>query len=158
MLQRQQLPHCHFPLACPLGQLWWCAQAKFTNLQLKSLWQFFAMQSSTRRMRNANQSVRYVYASVTCVQGVCVWRVRACVCVCAQLIWCIVDFLAFSRQILIDILLCGAHQARGGRGNCGIQRWAGRSMWCVWVCVCASVRGVCRPTVNAMQKQFQLSN
>lgn len=99
------------------------------------------MQSSTRRMRNANQSVRYVYASVTCVQGVC--GVCARVCVCAQLIWCIVDFLAFSRQILIDILLCGAHQASGGRGNCGIQRWAGRSMWCVGVRLCVLAGVVC---------------
>lgn len=85
------------------------------------------MQSSTRRMRNANQSVRYVYASVTCVQG-CVCGMRARVCVCAQLIWCIVDFLAFSRQILIDILLCGAHQAGAGGGAIAAFS-AGRSMW-----------------------------
>lgn len=109
-------------------------------------------------MRNANQSVRYVYASVTCVQGVC--GVCAHVCVCAQLIWCIVDFLAFSRQILIDILLCGAHQARGGGGAIAAFS-AGLGGPCgVWVCVsvCVSGRGVCWPTVNAMQKQFQLSN
>lgn len=104
------------------------------------------MQSSTRRMRNANQSVRYVYASVTCVQGVCVWRVCARVyeCVCAQLIWCIVDFLAFSRQILIDILLCGAHQARGGAGQLrhSVLGWAVHVV-CGCVCLCVLAGVVC---------------
>lgn len=165
MLQWQQLnsPHAStfvLPRPAPLGQLWWCAQAKFTNLQLKSLWQFFAMQFEYTYISKAQRVVcvmlikvwRYVYASVTCIQ-----RVYVCVCVyvCAQLIWCIVDFLAFSRQILIDIWLCGAHKGVGR-----LRHWARRSGWANGECVCVLANSKCNAkTVSIKQlaplKQIQ---
>lgn len=77
---------------------------------------------------------------------------------CAQLIWCIVDFLAFSRQILIDIWLCGAH--KGGGPVAALSEEERVEGWAYGQCVCVLANSKCNAkTVSIKQlaplKQIQ---